>query len=97
MTHESEIAFLAKFHALGDDPIPPVVFEIAGDDEPELVWRNELGGLTFRDRGPLREVESAPQRHRPAAGAGAPRVDRDAASGSSRARRTARPRTRSGW
>jgi kanamycin kinase len=25
-----------------------VVLELAGDEVPELVWRNELGGLTFR-------------------------------------------------
>src|SRR6188474_1225382 len=48
MTDETQFAYLAQLHALGDDPIPPVVFEVAGDDEPELVWRNELGGLTFR-------------------------------------------------
>ena len=48
MTDETEFAYLAQLHALGDDPIPPIVLEIAGHDEPELVWRNELGGLTFR-------------------------------------------------
>ncbi|MEM9464089.1 MAG: aminoglycoside 3'-phosphotransferase [Actinomycetota bacterium] len=35
-------------HTLGDDPVPPVVYELAEGAEPELVWRNELGGLTFR-------------------------------------------------
>jgi len=48
MTDDTEFAYLAQLHALGDDPIPPIVLEIAGHDEPELVWRNELGGLTFR-------------------------------------------------
>jgi kanamycin kinase len=35
-------------HQLGDDGIPAIVSEIARDNAPELVWRNELGGLTFR-------------------------------------------------
>lgn len=48
MTDETEFAHLAQLHALGEDPIPPVVSEIAGEDEPDLVWRNELGGLTFQ-------------------------------------------------
>jgi kanamycin kinase len=39
---------LAALHRLGDDGIPTIVSEIAGDNAPELVWRNELGGLTFR-------------------------------------------------
>jgi kanamycin kinase len=30
------------------EAIPNVVRELAGAAEPELVWRNELGGLTFR-------------------------------------------------
>ncbi|CAN5866779.1 aminoglycoside 3'-phosphotransferase [soil metagenome] len=38
---------LAESHQLGDDPIPDVVLEIAGGQEVDLVWRNELGGLTF--------------------------------------------------
>lgn len=43
---------LAQFHTLGDQPVPGVVRELAADDrvEPALVWRNELGGLTFRLR-----------------------------------------------
>ena len=48
MTTEPDFAYLAQLHALGDDPIPDVVLQLAGDDEPELQWRNELGGLTFR-------------------------------------------------
>jgi kanamycin kinase len=39
---------LAAFHTLGDDPIPAPVLELAAGSEPELFWRNELGGLTFR-------------------------------------------------
>ena len=43
-------AELASFHALGNDPIPPVVLALAAEQgaDPELVWRNELHGLTFR-------------------------------------------------
>lgn len=42
-------AFLAQFHRLGDTPLPAVVRALAGEaGEPELAWRNELGGLTFR-------------------------------------------------
>jgi kanamycin kinase len=39
---------LAAFHRLGDDPVPAVVLGLAGGAPPPLVWRNELGGLTFR-------------------------------------------------
>jgi kanamycin kinase len=35
-------------HVLGDDPIPGVVLDAAAGGLVELVWRNELGGLTFR-------------------------------------------------
>lgn len=41
-------AHLAELHQLGDTPIPPVVRRLAGVAEPDLVWRNDLGGLTFR-------------------------------------------------
>jgi kanamycin kinase len=43
-----DAAALAAQHTLGDTPIPEVVLRIAGTRKPELVWRNELGGLTFR-------------------------------------------------
>ena len=43
-----DFSHLAALHALGDDPIPQVVLDIAAGDVVELVWRNELGGLTFR-------------------------------------------------
>ncbi|MEM7271991.1 MAG: phosphotransferase [Actinomycetota bacterium] len=39
---------LEGHHSLGDQAIPPVVVDVAAGAAPELVWRNELGGLTFR-------------------------------------------------
>ena len=45
---EDDFAHLADLHTLGDDPVPPVVLDLAAGAEVELVWRNELGGLTFR-------------------------------------------------
>ncbi len=41
-------AALAAQHTLGDQPIPDIVVELAGSTRPELIWRNDLGGLTFR-------------------------------------------------
>ena len=41
-------ASLAGIHAPEGVEIPPIVRGLAGASEPELVWRNELGGLTFR-------------------------------------------------
>lgn len=38
----------ANLDPLGETPIPRVVLEVADGRSPELVWRNELGGLTFR-------------------------------------------------
>jgi kanamycin kinase len=47
--HDGDFAHLAAQHMLGTgEAIPNVVRELAGAAEPELVWRNELGGLTFR-------------------------------------------------
>jgi kanamycin kinase len=43
-----DFSHLAAQHRLGDDVIPAVVLRLAGDDQPVLVWRNDLGGLTFR-------------------------------------------------
>ena len=44
---DPDFSELKAFHTLGDDPVPPVVAALgAGADD--LVWRNELGGLTFR-------------------------------------------------
>lgn len=48
MPESSEFLDLAAFHARGDEPTPAIVTEWAAGSEPELVWRNELGGLTFR-------------------------------------------------
>ena len=45
---EAPFAALAAQHSLGDDPVPNVVAEFAAGRSAELVWRNELGGLTFR-------------------------------------------------
>jgi kanamycin kinase len=57
---EPDFSDLAAFHTLGDEQVPPVVVALAGDDVPELVWRNELGGLTFRIGG--RYVKWNPRR-----------------------------------
>ncbi|HEX2883730.1 MAG TPA: phosphotransferase [Candidatus Limnocylindria bacterium] len=45
---QPDLASLAAFHTLGDDPIPDIVLAIAAGRPVELAWRNELGGLTFR-------------------------------------------------
>jgi kanamycin kinase len=44
---EPDFSHLAALHDLGDDPIPQVVLDIAAGHRVELVWRNDLGGLTF--------------------------------------------------
>lgn len=44
----NDFSHLAELHHLGDDPVPQVVVDLAGDDLAELVWRNELRGLTFK-------------------------------------------------
>jgi kanamycin kinase len=43
-----DFAALAAQHTLGDDPVPDVVLALAAGQPAELVWRNDLGGLTFR-------------------------------------------------
>jgi kanamycin kinase len=45
---DPDFAALAAQHVLGDDPVPGAVLEIAAGRPAELVWRNDLGGLTFR-------------------------------------------------
>jgi kanamycin kinase len=45
---DPDFSHLARQHTLGDDLIPAVVVDLAADDPIDLVWRNELGGLTFR-------------------------------------------------
>ncbi|MGF1617094.1 MAG: phosphotransferase [Acidimicrobiia bacterium] len=44
---EPDFSHLAELHKPGVDPIPDVVLELAAGQDVELVWRNELGGLTF--------------------------------------------------
>lgn len=45
---EKSFLDLAQFHEQGDEATPAIVLAHAEGIEPELVWRNELGGLTFR-------------------------------------------------
>jgi kanamycin kinase len=45
---EPDFSDLAAQHTLGDETIPEIVTELAGGRPVELVWRNDLGGLTFR-------------------------------------------------
>ena len=45
---DSRFAEFASQHTLRGLEVPRIVRELAGDREPELVWRNELDGLTFR-------------------------------------------------
>lgn len=49
MPEPGEFADLSPFRRQGDDPVPAVVQRLSGD--PQLVWRNELGGLTYRVGG----------------------------------------------
>ena len=39
---------LSTQHTLGGLEVPNLARMLAGDSEPQLVWRNELDGLTFR-------------------------------------------------
>lgn len=48
MAEPDDFSHLAGFHSVGDDPIPEIVTDFAGERPFELAWRNELGGLTFR-------------------------------------------------
>lgn len=45
---EDDFSHLAGLYELGDDPVPQVVLDLAAGVDVEFVWRNELGGLTFR-------------------------------------------------
>ncbi|MGI8658917.1 MAG: phosphotransferase [Candidatus Limnocylindria bacterium] len=45
---DSKFADLARQHTLGGMAVPHTVRAFSGDHEPALVWRNDLGGLTFR-------------------------------------------------
>lgn len=48
MPEPLQFADLSQFHTLGDESVPDVVLAMASGDVPQLVWRNELGGLTFQ-------------------------------------------------
>ncbi|MEO6579034.1 MAG: hypothetical protein ABIO99_09080, partial [Candidatus Limnocylindria bacterium] len=43
-----KFADLARQHTMRGMAIPRIAGELAGGHEPELVWRNDLDGLTFR-------------------------------------------------
>ena len=45
---DPRFADLALLHTMRGLEMPRVALALAGGDEPELVWRNELDGLTFR-------------------------------------------------
>ncbi len=45
---DRDFSHLAALHTLGEDAVPEVVAKLAADRPADLVWRNELGGLTFR-------------------------------------------------
>lgn len=45
---DPDFSDLGELHALGDQEIPSAVLDVAAGLGVELVWRNELGGLTFR-------------------------------------------------
>lgn len=45
---EPDFSNLGAQHTLGDESIPEIVLAYADGFPPELVWRNDLGGLTFR-------------------------------------------------
>ncbi len=45
---DDQFAALAGQHTLHGLQVPDIVRQLAGDLEPELVWRNDLDGLTFR-------------------------------------------------
>ena len=48
MVEPEDFSHLAELHTLGSDPTPEVVVDLAEGRPADLVWRNELGGLTFR-------------------------------------------------
>jgi kanamycin kinase len=48
MSDWPDLAHLGGVPAAGEVSVPPVVAELAGDATPELLWRNQLGGLTYR-------------------------------------------------
>lgn len=48
MSEETEFTRLPSHADAREVSIPDVVLSLAGADSAELVWRNDLGGLTFR-------------------------------------------------
>ena len=48
---EPDWASLAEVHLDGGDPTPDVVLRLAAGEAVEHVWRNELGGVTYRIGG----------------------------------------------
>jgi kanamycin kinase len=48
---EPDFSALAGLHTMRGLVMPRIARALAGKDEPELVWRNELDGLTFRIGG----------------------------------------------
>jgi kanamycin kinase len=47
VTDSNDFLHLGLEHQPDADAVPQVVLDLAGGHEPELVWRNELGGLSF--------------------------------------------------
>lgn len=45
---EPEFLRRSLHRTLGDDPVPAVVLDLADGRPVDFVWRNQLGGLTFR-------------------------------------------------
>lgn len=45
---DPSFAHLALLHTMDGLTVPPIAYALAGGEEPELVWRNDLNGLTFR-------------------------------------------------
>ena len=45
---DPKFADLARMHTMEGLEVPQIARTLAGGSEPELVWRNELDGLTFR-------------------------------------------------
>ena len=45
---DPKFADLARFHTMEGLEVPHVARALAGGHDPQLAWRNELGGLTFR-------------------------------------------------
>jgi kanamycin kinase len=45
---EPDFSNLGAWHTLGDVAVPRIVADLSQGCPIELVWRNELGGLTFR-------------------------------------------------